>query len=56
MFGKNKGVATAQWIRLHLPSCGPRFDPQAQHLYFLNINLNCDEKRTKISHFGLIFA
>ena len=34
----------AQWICLCLPSCDPGFDYQAHHL-----NLNCDEKRTKIN-------
>ena len=41
--------AIAQWIRLHLPSCGPRFKSQAQHLCFLNLYLNCDVKRQIIN-------
>ena len=43
------GAAIGQWIRLCLPSCGPGFDPQPQHLGFFNLYLNCDEKRTKIN-------
>ena len=33
---KLKGVApyVAQWIRLRLPSCRPRFESQAHHLCF----------------------
>ena len=43
------GAVIAQWIRLHLPSCGPRFDPRAQHLRFVDLYLNCDEKRKKLN-------
>ena len=39
------GAAIAQWVRLCLPSCSPGFDPQAQHLRFFNLYLNCDEKK-----------
>ena len=51
------GAVIAQWIRY--PSCGPGFDPQAHHLCFFNLYLNCDEKRTRInkeeSGIGLFF-
>ena len=43
------GDAIAQWIRLHLPFCGPGFDPQARHLCVFNLYLNGTEKRTKIN-------
>ena len=29
---KTKEAAIAQWIRLRLPSCGPGFKSQSQHL------------------------
>ena len=29
---------------------GPVFDPQAQHLHFFNLHLNCDGKRTKLKY------
>ena len=47
----NKPVI-AQWIRLRLPSCGPRFKSQAQHLRFaiFNFNLGCNVERTKINN------
>ena len=28
------GAAIAQWIRLRLPSCRPRFESQVRHLCF----------------------
>ena len=28
-------MVAAQWIRLRLPSCGPVFESQAQHMRFL---------------------
>ena len=31
---QKRGAAIAQWIRLHLPSCHPGFESQAQHLSF----------------------
>ena len=42
-------AAIAQWIRLRLPSCGPGFESQAQHLHFafFNLNLNRNVERTK---------
>ena len=40
-------AAIAQWIRLRLPSCGPGFESQAQHLSFGFLNLNCGVKRTE---------
>ena len=43
------GAAIAQLIRLRLPTCGPRFNPQAQLLHFFNLYLNCDEKRTQLN-------
>ena len=30
-----RGTILAQWIRLHLPSCRPRFKPQTHHLCFI---------------------
>ena len=38
-------------VRLRLPSCGPGFESQAQHLHFtfFNLNLNCNVRRTKIN-------
>ena len=38
-----------QCIRVCLPSCSPKFNPQAQHLCFLNSYLKCDENKTKIT-------
>ena len=38
------GAAIAQWIRLHLPSCCPGFDYQAQHLHFLNLSVTWYDK------------
>ena len=40
----SRGAAIAQWIRLHLPSCCPGFDYQAQHLHFLNLSLTWFDK------------
>ena len=52
-------AATAQWILLHLPSCGPWLVSQAEHLYFFqfmfrhlrffNFYLNYEVKRTNIN-------
>ena len=39
----------AQWIRLAVPSCGPVFESQAQHLCFFNLFVNCGLERTKIN-------
>ena len=36
---KNIAGNMTQWIRLHLRSCGPRFDPQAQHLPVFNLGI-----------------
>ena len=51
----NVTLAIAQWIRLRLPSCHPRFDSQACHLRFfhlvkfgLYLFMRC-AKRTKIN-------
>ena len=47
----------SNWIRLHLPSCGPGFDPQAKHLCFFNLKLHHDGKeminkeRQGLAHF-----
>ena len=39
------GATIAQWIRLHLLSCRPRFESQAHHLCFHQfIELRCMEK------------
>ena len=51
-----RGAAIAQWIRLRLPSCRPRFESQAHHLRFFQFilfklyicHLNWSVKRTKI--------
>ena len=51
------GAAIAQWIRLRLPSCHPRFKSQAHHLRFFQFilfklyicHLNWNVKRTKIN-------
>ena len=49
------GAAIAQWFRLCLPSCHPRFDSQAHHLRFNHLQSNlcficpCIVKRTKIN-------
>ena len=32
-----EGAAIAQWIRLLLPSCCPRFESQACHLCFFHL-------------------
>ena len=42
-----KGASIARWICLRLLAGGPGFNPQAQYLCF--VNLNCDEKRTRIN-------
>ena len=34
-FAAGRGAAIAQWIRLRLSSCRPRFESQAHHLRFL---------------------
>ena len=47
----------AQWIRLRLPNCCPRFESQGHHLHFFQFikftlcicNLNWNLKRTKIN-------
>ena len=46
----------APWFCLRLPSCGPRFESQAQHLRFFQFVLNCvvwkrncNEIRTKLN-------
>ena len=44
-------VAITQWISPQLPSCGPRFDSQAQHLRFFQLifelRLEKDENKQK---------
>ena len=35
--------------RLCLPSFGPGFDPQAQHILFFILYFYCDDERTKIN-------
>ena len=36
-----KYAAIAQWIRLHLPSCHPRFESQVHHLHFFHLEFLC---------------
>ena len=55
LYMANVTLAIAQWIRLRLPSCHPRFDSQACHLRFfhlvkfgLYLFMRC-AKRTKIN-------
>ena len=56
------GVAIAQWIRLHLASCGPGFESQAHSQCFsvysqiLCYICHCIEKRTIINKKRLCFA
>ena len=38
------GAAIAQWIRLRLPSCRPRFEYQAYHLSFKKSNVSAAEE------------
>ena len=40
-------AATAQWILLRLPSCGSRFETQAQHLRFFNLLMTCEKDENK---------
>ena len=42
-------AAIAQWIRLRLPSCGPRFKSHAQHLRIIQfvIELQCEDDENK---------
>ena len=42
-------AAIAQWIRLRLPSCGPRFRSHAQHLRIIQfvIELRCEKDKNK---------
>ena len=44
-------AAIAQWNDLRLPFCSPGFESQAQYLHFtfINLNLNCTMKRTKLN-------
>ena len=51
-FGTLGGAAIAQWFSLCLPSCRPRFKPQACHLHFIpksNLYFICHVKRTEIN-------
>ena len=43
------GAAIAQWIHLHLPSCCPGFEYQADHLHFNHFIELCNVETTKIS-------
>ena len=49
----NWDAAIAQWIRLCLPPCRPRFESQARHLRFCHLQsilrFICHVKRTKIN-------
>ena len=36
------GAGIAQWIRLRLPSCGPRFKSQTNHLRFFHLKWNVE--------------
>ena len=45
-----RGAAIAQWIRLCLPSCRPRFQPQAHHQHFYQFIFDlCHVEKTKIN-------
>ena len=46
--GTCKEAVMAHWVCLHLPSYGPGFESQAQHLHFIQFILNCGVRRTKI--------
>ena len=60
-----KSKCIAPWFRLHLPTCGPGFESQAQHLYFFQLILlklhlclllewekdeNKHKKRSRLAH------
>ena len=50
---KEEGAAIAQWIRLRLPSCGPRIESQAHHLRWFHlkkIKEEVERKRFKKVH------
>ena len=48
-------AAIAQWICVRLTSWGHWFDPLTHHLCFFNLDLNCDEERTKRGRHWPIF-
>ena len=55
-----KGAAIAQWIRLRLPSCWPRFESQVHHLPMLLsfivkfvLYLSCEKNENKQKRPGL---
>ena len=60
---KQGGGAIAQWIRRHLPSCGPGFESQAYLLRFYLVNIvlylsfiwETDENKQKEARFGPYF-